>query len=426
MSKKEPEKIIVDCAYFQWRLRQRQGVWYADGRSNKPNLGRHTLETRDYSEARKNLKELDLVKARDLGLAETPRIAPIESTPLPLDQGCQLYREHYSRPSATGGIRPSSQKRYRAVFNKFIRFAKSKGIATWNRVDSKVVNQYVQHLEDQKYAAKTLQHELVTILQSHKWLLGEGYLSNVDPLRIKIRKVEGSKSYCYRSEEVAAVVDHCLGDSSLVWVGDVVIGLACTGLRIGELCGLRWSDIDFSNMLIKLTDESGQSQVKSGDRRQTKSGRDRSFPINRQLLAVLQKLAKKSPRERFVFTNATGSQINPNSFRKLFIEHVIRPLEQRFPPPDSERGFRDGRLHGFRHYFCTTCANASVPEKMLMSWLGHRDSQMVSHYYHLQNDESHRQMKQIDFLGEAGRASSTSREEFAKGGEDCSGLEDNL
>ena len=156
MPKKEPEKIIVDCAYFQWRLRQRQGVWYADGRSNKRNLGRNSLGTRDYSEARKNLKELDLVKAQELGLAETPRIARIESTPLPLDQGWQLYREHYFRPRATGGIRKSSQKRYRAVFNKFIRFAKSKGIASWNRIDSKVVNEYVQDLEDQRICRQDL------------------------------------------------------------------------------------------------------------------------------------------------------------------------------------------------------------------------------------------------------------------------------
>ena len=176
-----------------------------------------------------------------------------------------------------------------------------------------------------------MQHELVTILQAHKWLLAEGHLSNVHPLRIKIRKVEGSKSYCYRSEEVAAIIDHCRGDLSLVWVGDVVVGLACTGLRIGELCSLRWADIDVNNMLIKLTDESGQSEVKSGDRRQTKSGRDRSFPINRQLLAVLQKLAKKSPRGRFVFTNATGSQINPGSFRKIFIEQVILPARAAIP-----------------------------------------------------------------------------------------------
>jgi hypothetical protein len=37
-----------------------------------------------------------------------------------------------------------------------------------------------------------------------------------------------------------------------------------------------------------------------------------------------------------------------------------------------------------------------------MAWLGHRDSQMVRHYYHLHDDEAQRQMKRLNFLGQAG------------------------
>ncbi|SFJ27791.1 RNA 3'-terminal phosphate cyclase [Planctomicrobium piriforme] len=61
----------------------------------------------------------------------------------------------------------------------------------------------------------------------------------------------------------------------------------------------------------------------------------------------------------------------------------------------DQRGFIDGRLHSFRHYFCSTCANAGVKERVLMNWLGHRNSKMVHRYYHLHDDESRRQMKQV-------------------------------
>jgi integrase len=62
------------------------------------------------------------------------------------------------------------------------------------------------------------------------------------------------------------------------------------------------------------------------------------------------------------------------------------------PPPAS------GRLHSFRHYFCSRYANSGVPEQVVMAWLGHADSKMVRHYYHLHDDEAQRQMKRLQFL----------------------------
>ncbi|HLJ97482.1 MAG TPA: hypothetical protein VKU02_30260, partial [Gemmataceae bacterium] len=40
-----------------------------------------------------------------------------------------------------------------------------------------------------------------------------------------------------------------------------------------------------------------------------------------------------------------------------------------------------------------------VPEQLLMAWLGHQDSEMIRHYYHLRHDEARRQMAKIPFLG---------------------------
>ncbi|MCR9117599.1 MAG: site-specific integrase [bacterium] len=77
-------------------------------------------------------------------------------------------------------------------------------------------------------------------------------------------------------------------------------------------------------------------------------------------------------------------------------------ISEQFPNEDGERGFKDVRLHSFRHYFCSTCANNLVPERMVMDWLGHADSDMIRHYYHLHDEEAKRRMNQLDFLGNAG------------------------
>jgi hypothetical protein len=45
---------------------------------------------------------------------------------------------------------------------------------------------------------------------------------------------------------------------------------------------------------------------------------------------------------------------------------------------------------------------------MVMAWLGHRDSEMVRHYYHLHDEEAKRRMADLDFLGGAsGRSAGT-------------------
>jgi integrase len=75
-------------------------------------------------------------------------------------------------------------------------------------------------------------------------------------------------------------------------------------------------------------------------------------------------------------------------------------LAEQFPQADDALGFRDGRRHSFRHYFCSKCWNEGVPEQIVMAWLGHRDSAMVRHYYHLHDGEAQRQMERLRFVGE--------------------------
>lgn len=75
-------------------------------------------------------------------------------------------------------------------------------------------------------------------------------------------------------------------------------------------------------------------------------------------------------------------------------------LGLRFPAPPGADGLIDGRLHSFRHFFCSWCANNGVPERTLMTWLGHADSRMVRRYYHLQDDESRRRMEELSLVSE--------------------------
>ncbi len=396
MSRKRKFEVIR-CTHFQWRLVNRRGIWYADGRSNSPNPGRHSLGTKNRTEAMGRLVELDLVRAVVLGLAQPPANQVAPARPLALEEGRALYTNHISRPRIAGGVRSSTAKRYRSTFDKFLPFARGRGIEMWHQVSAQVLTAYAKDLQDRGYAQKTQSNELVLLKQTFKWLIAAEHLVGVQPINLKLRKPESERPYCWRVEEVRAMVEHCQSSEPLKWLRNVVIALACTGLRISELISLRWTDIDLDAERLLLTDETAHPDH-NGQGRELKSGRSRSFPIHPALRSVLESVPRSG---RFIFYGPRGGRLKADTVRRALVRDVLAPLAARFPSPDGGKGFRDGRLHSFRHYFCSTCANSRVPEQMLMDWVGHADSEMVRNYYHLHDQESRRQMEGLDFLGGA-------------------------
>jgi len=161
---------------------------------------------------------------------------------------------------------------------------------------------------------------------------------------------------------------------------------------------LRWTDIDFESNVIKLIDETAKA-VRGRKTRQIKNRRSRSFPIHEDLLGILKQAERHSDGR--VFHGPRDGALSPDVARRTLIKEVLAPLADQFPTPAGETGFADGRLHSFRHYFCSTCANTGVPEQVVMRWLGHRDSLMVRHYYHLHDDEAQRQMQRVNFVGDS-------------------------
>src|SRR5262249_40139767 len=149
---------------------------------------------------------------------------------------------------------------------------------------------------------------------------------------------------------------------------------------VGELSALRWADINLRQQLLTLSDETAYCEKPGISRRHVKTGRSRSFPIHQELLAVLV----RQPRlDAFVFHGPRGGRLKPDYLRTLLVKKVIEKLAPKFPSVEGAKGFADGRVHSFRHYFCSFCANNNKPEHMIMQWLGHSSSEMVRHYYHV-------------------------------------------
>jgi integrase len=395
---KKAKSELIQCSHFSWRLSRRDGVWYADGRTNPINAGRHSLGTRDKAEARESLVTLDEVCAVKCGLIDKKTTPTLITTELLLADGRRLYEEHIGRSRVTGGVKRSTQKRYRAVFDKFLPWAAAEGTVSFHQVDAKVLNRYASHLEKKDYSPKTLLNELTTLKQCKRWLIDAGHLVGCEPIKLKLRKAESQRAYCYRPVEVEAIVKRCRDVPTLGWIGDAVTALACTGVRIGELATLKWGDVDLVRSRITLADESGRSGVQGESKRTTKSGRSRSFPLHPVLTAILTQLPR---RDQYVFHGPNGGRLKPDFVRRMLVRHVLKPLAQKFPAVNGGQSFIDGRLHSFRHYFVSMCAANRVPEQAVMDWVGHADSAMVRHYFHMHDEEAQRRMNGLDLLGGA-------------------------
>ncbi|MEX2140543.1 MAG: tyrosine-type recombinase/integrase [Pirellulales bacterium] len=359
-------------------------------------LGKHSLGTKDREEALSNLERLDRKKAFERGLIKKLEEHPLRQ--LSIAEGWKLFFEHRGRPQIMGGVSKNTLKRYGSVRDKHISFCKRRDIRYWSLIDKSTTEEFGRWLS-RKSADRTLKLELELIVSVVRFLAEEKkLLDRSQPFTLRLSKPEGSDRYCFRREEVMAMVEHCRSTPGLHWFVDVIVGLATTGLRSEEFNGLRWSDIDFEAGVIRLKDQrySGRKRM-LGSIRAIKGKRDRVLPLHPAFRGVLESLPRN--RDGLIFHGPRGGRLHARNNLEFLKTQVIKPLADKFPTPSGEIGFEHGVIHSFRHFFCSEAFRGGASEAEVLDWLGDRDSNMIKVYRHLRPDDSKAKMNRIDFLG---------------------------
>lgn len=387
----------ISGRYFSWRLFRRDGVYYADGRGGKYDLGKHSLGSREREKALEKLRRLDEAKAIELGLADaTPTVMPSTTT---IGEGWRRYLEYGDSNHVMGGASEATIKLYGAVRDKHVKFCLKHGNEIWQAFDEQALRRYGNWLAKDS-ADRTVYLELTLLKSINGWLINNKLLPAVAKLVLSLKKPQGTDTYCYSSGEVTTMVVHCRTKPKFVWLANVILGLAYTGTRISELAGLRWSDVNLDGGIIRIADErSSRRKQQAGTARTTKDKRSRTIPIHAELRELLVGLPRHA--DGFVFHAARGGRVRTRNVLEQFIQHVIEPLKTTFTTPAGEIGFEHGRLHSFRHFFCSQCFLGGASEGEIKEWLGHADSKMVEHYRHLRSEDAQRKMNQIRFLDRA-------------------------
>lgn len=143
-----------------------------------------------------------------------------------------------------------------------------------------------------------------------------------------------------------------------------------TGLRLGELLALRWSDFDFAKGVLRVA-----GAVSMGELKGTKSGRHRTVPLTAGLTAALSLVAG----EGLVFSvpSADGA-------RRMRRAETRRPLDAIC----RAASLRCVGWHVLRHTFASQLVSRGAPLKSIQEMLGHSAISTTMIYAHLAPETS--------------------------------------
>src|SRR4051794_30706895 len=147
---------------------------------------------------------------------------------------------------------------------------------------------------------------------------------------------------------------------------------AMTGLRQGELLGLRWRDIDWGAQRVRVRQAWARGEFTTG---KSELSTRRSVPLADRLVAELDAWSRRSiysADDDLVFAHPLlGSPLDASKVSK------------RFKQACGDAGVRVVRFHDLRHTFATRLAASGQPLRAIQEFLGHADlktTQIYAHY----------------------------------------------
>jgi integrase len=142
---------------------------------------------------------------------------------------------------------------------------------------------------------------------------------------------------------------------------------ACTGMRPGELCALRWADVDLKGGFIIVS-----RAMSAGEELSTKSRRLRPVPLAEQAAVELKRLRLRrrfTGRTDFVFCQPDGDSLDRTAIRKRFIR------------AQKQAGVRVRRFHDLRHTF-GSLAIRKFDLVAIKNMMGHAKLSTTERYLH--------------------------------------------
>jgi integrase/recombinase XerC len=206
---------------------------------------------------------------------------------------------------------------------------------------------------------KSLQRRLSACRSFYAWLVRQGRLSASPAAAIRSPKAPRKLPQVLDPDEAKALVE-VPTDAPLGLRDRALLELFySSGLRLSELCGLRWRDIDLADALVSVLG---------------KGNKQRSVPVGRHARAALQEwhASTGAANDAAVFPGRGGGPITPRA-----VQLRLRQLAQR------QGLFKRVHPHLLRHSFASHILESSGDLRGVQELLGHADIATTQIYTHL-------------------------------------------
>ncbi|MFC8679819.1 tyrosine-type recombinase/integrase [Streptomyces griseorubiginosus] len=157
--------------------------------------------------------------------------------------------------------------------------------------------------------------------------------------------------------------------------------LSLMGLRPAEVCGLRWSDIDFETRVLVVDNTRTMINNNETIEKDTKSeSSDRDLPLPTLLFDALKRFRALQAAQKL----ALGQDYEESGY--VVVDEIGQPLTVRLLRVETKKvmgalGMRLVRLYDARASCLTFLANQGVPRHILARWAGHSNPKTTEQFY---------------------------------------------
>ena len=243
---------------------------------------------------------------------------------------------------------------------------------TLDRIRPEDIERYVA-AKRKTLAIKTIRNHVNTMHSVFELGLRKGWCQ-IDPVKLADRptaKKNETRIQFLDQPELDKLLNARYPDDSFGPIEPTLyLTAAMTGLRQGELIGLRWRDVDFDARRIRVVSPYVRGEF--GDPKSIGSGR--SVPMAERVADALRDL-----RERTVYSRDRDLVFcHPETGKPLDRSKLVRRFKEALRRADVHQI----TFHELRHTFGTRMAAAGTPMRTLQYWMGHADSKTTQIYAH--------------------------------------------
>jgi integrase len=287
------------------------------------------------------------------------------------------------------GRKPTTLGTYRSLLRTHL--VRHLAGRTLERIESEHVEGLIVAMRREGAGPKTIVNALTLLHQIFAFGQRRGWCDSNPCIYVDRPVVEQTTDIRFLSLEELEALLRAVPESNPLGPTDRALYLtaAMTGLRQGELLGLRWRDVDWTAARIRVR----QNYVR-GHWGTPKSRRgSRAVPMADRVGAELERHFQRSEfagDDDLVFCHPhTGSVLDHSD------------LAYRYKKALRKGRLRDVRFNDLRHTFGTRMAAAGVPLRTLQEWMGHRDFKTTLIYADYCPSEREQEMVERAFSSQA-------------------------